>query len=122
MPAITRDAALESKDLPRERVDVPEWGEGAYLFVRGMTGTEKDAWECYCLKQREAFHSENGFPGIRASVVVRCAVDDDGNRIFTDADLDIVGAKNGKALDRIWTIAVKRSGITPDDIEQLKND
>lgn len=120
MGCISRDAVLAATDLPRERVDVPEWGAGAYVFVRGMTGTEKDSWEKHVLERRAALGCENVFPGIRASVVVRCAVDDEGNRIFTDADVELVGAKNGKAIDRIFEKASRLSGITPEDIEELK--
>lgn len=120
MGCISRDAVLAATDLPRERVDVPEWGAGAYVFVRGMTGTEKDSWEKHVIERRASLGCENVFPGIRASVVVRCAVDDDGGRIFTDADVELVGAKNGKAIDRIFDKASRLSGITPEDIEELK--
>lgn len=120
MGCLTREAALSASDLPREKVDVPEWGVGAYVFVRGLTGTERDSWECYCLAKREAIGSQGGFPGIRASLVVRATIDDDGRRIFTDADADEVSEKNGKALDRIWTVAARLSGITAEDVEELK--
>jgi hypothetical protein len=120
MPAITRDAALAAVDLPRERVEVPEWGVGAYVFIRGLGGTEKDAFECYAIEQRKRYHTDGGFPGIRAALVVRCAVDDDGQRIFSDADIDLVGAKSGKALDHMWTVAARLSAITDADVEELK--
>jgi len=120
MPAITRDAALKVADLPREKVNVPEWGDGAYVFVRSLTGTERDSWELYALEQKKRFHTDGGFPGIRASLLVRCLVDDDGNRVFVDTDVDELGGKSGKALDRLWTVAAKLSGITSDDVEDLK--
>ena len=43
VPALTRDLILGMDDLSRVRVDVPEWG--GHLFVRSMTGMERDAFE-----------------------------------------------------------------------------
>lgn len=120
MPAISKQAVLSAVDLPRERIELPEWGADAYVFVRGLTGTERDSWECYCLAQRKAAGSDNGFPGLRGSLLVRCLVDDDGNRIFDDGDVEALGGKSGKALDRLWEAAVRLSGIGKDDVEQLK--
>lgn len=120
MPALSRETALKADDLPRERVDVPEWGEGAYVYVRPLTATERDSWEMYAVEMRGRWKSESVFPGLRASLIVRCAVDDDGNRIFLDTDVDQLGDKSGKALDRIWEVATRLNGMTAKDVEDLK--
>lgn len=120
MPALTRDAVIAASDLPKERVDVPEWGEAAYVYVRSLTGTERDAWETYCIEQRERFKSDSGFPGLRSSLLVRCVVDDDGKRLFGDADVEQLGAKAGLVIDRLWAVAARLSGLTAADVEELK--
>ena len=40
---LTRDAILQATDLTFEDVAVPEWG--GVVRVRGLTGTERDAFE-----------------------------------------------------------------------------
>ncbi len=39
---LTREQILQSDDLPRETVQVPEWG--GEVQVRTMTGTDRDAF------------------------------------------------------------------------------
>ena len=41
-----------------------------------------------------------------------CVVDDQGNHIFSDADRDWLGASDSVALDRIFTVADRLSGLT----------
>lgn len=120
MPALTKDVLFKADDLPRERVDVPEWGEGAYVFVRPLTASERDSWEMYAIEMRGRWKSDSVFPGLRASLIVRCAVDDDGKRIFDDLDVDQLGDKSGKALDRLWEVATRLNGMTAQDVEDLK--
>jgi hypothetical protein len=40
---LTRDSILNAKDLKKELVKVPEWG--GEVYVRCMTGSERDAFE-----------------------------------------------------------------------------
>lgn len=120
MPALSRDSVLAANDLPRERVDVPEWGSGAYVYVRSLTGMERDSWETYCIEQRAAYKSDSGFPGLRSSLLVRCLVDDDGKRLFLDVDVETLGAKSGAVLDRLWSTAAKLNGLTAADVDELK--
>lgn len=122
MGAISRDAVRESNDVQSQKVPLPEWGADSYVIVRGLSGTDRDSWELACIAQRKSLGIDaGGFPGIRASLVVRCCFDDEGKRVFEDSDAEWLGTKSGKALDRIWTAAATLSGITEEDAEKLKN-
>lgn len=120
MGVVKRNDALAKTKLRSERVEVPEWGDGAYVFVRVLTGNERDSWETYCLEQRKRYRSDTGFPGFRASLLVRCLVDNEGERIFLDTDVDELGAKPASLLDRLFTVATRINAVTADDIEELK--
>ena len=122
MPALKREAVISACDLPRERIDVPEWGTDAYVFVRGLTADERDSWDVFCIEQRQRWKSEIGFPGMRASLVVRAVVDDEGNRIFLDTDLESIGAKSIGVVDRLYDKASQLSGMTGEAKAELKND
>lgn len=112
---LTRDLILAADDLPRERVDVPEWGD--FVFVRGMNGAERDSWETELAKAGKDDEVDSVAAGadasssFRASVLVRCFCDDKGDRLFADADAAALGKKSGKALDRAFDIARRLSGI-----------
>jgi hypothetical protein len=47
------------------------------------------------------------------------AVDDKGNRLFTDADVKALGAKSSRALSRCVRAAQRLNGLTGADLEDL---
>ena len=114
MGALTRDAILSANDLPTEKVDVPEWG--GHLFVRSMTGAERDAFEASLLKS----DGSRDFTNFSARLVALCAVDDDGNRLFTEADVEALGKKCAEPLRRCSAAAQKLNGLAADSIEELE--
>lgn len=114
--SLTRDSILKADDVKRESVPVPEWGGD--VLVQSMSGEERDAWEGWCLSQHDAWGSNVG-PNIRASLLLRCLVDDKGLRLFTDDDVLSLGAKNSTAIVRLYDIAARLSGVTKQDQEDL---
>ena len=50
MNILSKDAILAADDLPRETVHVPEWGGDVY--VRTMSGTDRDAFETSLIARR----------------------------------------------------------------------
>lgn len=108
-----RDTILQMQDIQTEPVAVPEWGSPP-LFVRGMTGAERDSFEAACLKD-----GKTDVSNVRAKLAVRCLRDGEGNHIFRDEDAPALGAKSAAALDRVYTIAAKLCGIGSKDVEEL---
>lgn len=102
---LTKDAILAAQDLPAEDVDVPEWG-GA-VRVRGMTAAERDGFETTCFDGKGKLI----VPNFRAQLVARCVVDEAGARIFGDAEIDVLGGKSGAAVDRLFDVALRLSGM-----------
>jgi hypothetical protein len=113
---LTRDAILQAQDLPRELVDVPEWGGSVY--VRALTGAERDAFETSIVEQRGKSTKMN-LKNIRAKLVALTVVDEEGNRIFSDSDASALGKKSAAALDRVFEVAQRLSGLRPEDVEEL---
>lgn len=110
--ALSRDDILKQEGPGTEEVDVPEWG--GTVLVRGMTGTERDEWEMGNFQQKGKRMVSNT-RNARARLLVSCIVDEDGVRVFQYGDIEALGAKSGKALDRIFEVAARLSGIGPDD-------
>jgi hypothetical protein len=123
MAYLTRKAILEAQDLPTEDVEVSGWG--GVVRVRGLTGAERDAYE------RELFNirgksMELNLDNARAKMVARAVIDENGKRLFSDDDVRELGKKSGAALEMVFQVARRLSGMNETDIEELtaglKND
>jgi hypothetical protein len=112
MALLTRDQILAADDISKETVKVPEWG--GEVIIAGMNAAARDAWE-QTLIGDEKHRMEN----IAARLVSYCAVDDKGNRLFTDADVKALGAKSSRALARCVKAAQRLNGLTGADLEDL---
>ncbi|HEY9375169.1 hypothetical protein [Streptomyces sp.] len=120
--ALSRDAILGVNDLQVEKVFVPEWGDE--VIIRGLTGEELDAYQGSRRQIRNAgtaqaevvFIQDNA----RAGLLVKCIVDENGDRIFTDQDTGLLGMKNGRVLDRLYDVATRLSGMSDEEAEELE--
>ena len=113
---LTREQILQSDDLPRETVQVPEWG--GEVQVRTMTGTDRDAFEASMVRG-EGKDRKVDLTNMRARLVGLTVIDEGGLRLFTDDEVDLLGAKSGAALDRVFAIAQKLNGLSGADVEEL---
>lgn len=110
MGILNRDLILNANDLPREEVQVPEWGGS--VFVRTMTGSERDRFE----------HAWRENPGrdVRGRIAALTICDEAGKPMFTEADATRLGVKSSAALDRILAVSMRLSGLTNQDVEELQ--
>lgn len=111
-----RTAILEAQDSQRQAVEVPEWG--VTVYVRTLSGTERDAFEAGLVKG-QGKQRKPDLANLRARLVALCAVDAEGKRIFADGDVDALGRKAAAPLDRIFTAAQQLNGLTEKDVEDL---
>lgn len=111
-------ADILGAELTPEPVDVVINGKKGIVYVRGMTGTERDRWEQETLKLKKASKDEV-LEHIRASIACRTLCDDKGVRLFTDSDVNAVSQKPASLLDPIYDKGSKLSGIRKEDAEEL---
>ena len=116
MSLLSKTAILAAQDLQTEDVEVPEWG-GA-VRVRSFTGRERDAFESSMVRG-EGRDRKVDLTNMRARLVGLTVIDDTGQRLFTDDEVDLLGAKSGAALDRVFAIAQKLNGLSGADVEEL---
>jgi len=119
MALLSRDAILAADDHEYEVVPCPEWG--GEVRLRSLTGAERDAYE-QSLVQTRGKSREMNLRNARAKLVALCAVDENGNRLFTDQDVAALGRKNAKPLDRLFDVARRLSGLSEDDVDRLTED
>ena len=110
---LNKNQILKAEDLKKEKVNVPEWG--GEIYVRTMTGTERDSFEQEIVNTDESANLKN----IRARLCVLTIIDDKGNRLFDANDIEALGRKSALVLDRIFQVAQRLNGITSEDVEEL---
>jgi len=119
MARLSKEAILAADDTRTEEVEVPEWGGS--VLVRGMTGRERDEFESSMLIQA-AGQTARELRNTRAKLVAKCAVDDDGARLFTDGDVTALGEKSAAALVRVFEVAARLSGLDEEDVAARERD
>ena len=117
MALLSREAILAASDLKTEEVAVPEWG-GAVL-VRGLTGAERDVYEQSVLTGKGKNRDVN-LKNARAKLIAMSVIDESGNRLFnTGADVEALGKKSAAAIQRVFEVAQRLSGLSDSDVEEL---
>lgn len=113
---LTKDQILAVDDTQYEDVPVPEWG--GTVRVKSLTGKERDGLEASLIVGKGK-NSNVNLNNLRAKLVARTIVDEDGKHIFSDEDITALGAKSAAALNRAYEVAQRLSGITQEDVEEL---
>ena len=77
---LNRDDILKATDIKIEPVEA--WG--GTVYVKGMTGKERDQFEASVIKMKGKSQDIN-LANVRAKLCVMTICDDKGVRLFTDA-------------------------------------
>lgn len=121
MGLLSRESILASEDLPRELLSVPEWGGD--VWVRTLTGAERDAFEASNVRVTGKGRNVKREPNVanfRARLAVLVCCDEQGKRLFADADAAALGRKSSAALDRIADVALRLNGMTEEAAEEAE--
>jgi hypothetical protein len=107
---LDRAAILAKRKLPTMEVEIPEWD--SKLRIRMLKGHERDKWETYV--------QQHGTKNVRAFLFVYSVCDEDGQLLFTEADLDTVGEMNAAALDRVFEAGMIFNKMRRSEVAELK--
>ena len=102
-----REQILAADDLGSEDVDVPEWGDGLTLKVRGLNAGE--------VEEFGRAVNEGKLDNLLAKMVAKVVMNGDGERVFTDDDVDALAAKSHVPIQRIFQAAQRVSGLDDDE-------
>lgn len=118
---LTLSQILDANDRPIETVPIPEWG--GEVCVRALTGDQRDRYDQYQADKRWPDKDENpeaeaDWRGLRAMAVAMALCDEHGApQEATELQVLQLGAKNGKALDRVFDAVKRISGLSADAVE-----
>lgn len=105
------------RDLKTEDVDVPQWG--GFVTIKALTSAERDDFES-SLRIKKNGKNDVSTANMRAKLVVMCAVDEYGHRIWSDTDAGWLGEKSSAVLSKLYDVATRLSGISEEDAKELE--
>ena len=109
---ITRDLLINHA-LRTERIPIPELDGD--LIIREMTLAEREEFEKAALSDDKRSVS---FDNLLARLIVAMAIDDSGDHLFNEDDIELV-VKMPACLSRAGETALKFSGLTSGDVDEL---
>ena len=115
MPPLSREQILAAA-LPVETVSIPALGGD--VLVRGMTGAENDAFLASLWVGEGADRRQN-LSNYRARFLVRCIVDEKGERLFEDDEATRLGQIGAGPIEKLYQVAERLSGMEPNAVENL---
>jgi hypothetical protein len=104
---LTREAILGAQDRPPKRVWVPEWG--GHVWIRTLSGIESERYNYWITENRKP-----GGPlpsGWMARICQMGLVDEHGNQLFTEADIDALMTRSSSVILRLVNKINDESGI-----------
>lgn len=109
---LTAKDILDSNDLETAEMEVPEWG--GTLRLRVMTADE-------AIKFQDVLNT----PAKKSAwvkLLALCAVDADGNRLFSDREMELLKKKSTAVFLRLQDFLLKLNGFTQEAADKAKND
>jgi len=112
---LNKEQIIAANDIESEVVQVPEWG--GEVVVQGITLAEKDIWTDSIMNDGKA-----NMDGASARLCILSMRGEDNELLFGLEDVDELQKKSASAMDRVFQVAQRLSGIGQEDIEEtVKN-
>jgi len=122
MGLLDRKKLLEKEKLEVVQVDL---GDNEFVFVRQMTGRERDRWEQSLIKEIKDEDGniesyERSMDDFRAKLVVNCVCDAAGENLLQHEDYDLLSQNmSARKLEKIVNVAQRLNKISEEDKEAL---
>lgn len=116
MALLGKNEILTADDLKTQDVSVPEWG--GEVRIKTLTGAERDQYEADSVRTNKGKREVN-MSNMRARLIAMCAVDEQGQLLFTRADVMKLGQKSAAALERVFDAAATMNGMSDEDVNEL---
>lgn len=116
MGFLSRDMILGADDLQRSVVPVPEWG--GEVYVRMLTGGERELFEQWAMAERDGGRAQTP-RNVRARLAALTLCDAEGRNLFTLADVEALAAKASAPLERVFDVAWRLNRLGGGEVEAL---
>lgn len=115
---LSKSAILKANDIESQIVPVPEWDGEVKIY--GLTCGEKDQFESSLVSvDVQTGKRSITMKDATARLCVMCIRDEEGKRIFDESDVVQLAKKSGKAIQRVYEVAEKLSGLAKGEVEEM---
>ena len=112
---LSKQDIIEVDDLPKELIEVKEWGGSVY--VRGLTSGERSVFE------KEASSKEGiDVATLRERLCAMAMINENGESLFSLKETKVLSKKSAVALQRIFIAAQKLAGIGEEMVKEAVED
>lgn len=111
MNILSAEQILQVQDLKIEKLDLPEWG--GTICLRTMRSVDRDQFE---MLMTDRGPKKN----VRAKLASMTICDEAGTLMFSEKQVDSLGNKSAKALQKIFTKALEMNNFSDDDVDELE--
>ena len=115
---LSREEILAAKDIKTEIVPVPEWG-GA-VRIKALDGKERDDYEESVMTKGKKGAMDIISRRLRVKLLAVSIVDEKGVRMFTEDDVELLAGKSAAAIDRVFKVAQRLSGLGEDQVVEAQ--
>lgn len=98
---LTADAIRSINDVKIEKLEIPEWN--GCLYIRSFSAAVRESIST----RTEEMKSKS----LMARFVVASACDESGNLLFTNEDVDALGKKDARVMQRIFKAILNLNAI-----------
>jgi ABC-type ATPase involved in cell division len=122
METLSRSSLLAKEELEKVKVDL---GKGESVYVRQMTGRERDNFEQSLIKEKKdtkgnVISYDRALGDFRAKLAVVTVCDEEGKALFLPDDYSLLSQNmSAKRLELIVNAAQKLNAISEEDKETL---
>jgi hypothetical protein len=115
---LTKQQIVVADDIITERVPVPGWGGD--VLVRGLTGTGRDAYFKSMARTGRGGQPVADPVNATAKLCALCIIDPATDRpMFSPGEIELLGRKSAASLHRVEEVAMRLSGLSDEDMEEL---
>lgn len=115
---LNRDDIISVQDIHIEPLEVPEWG--GWVHVKTLTGEERDLLEASMIDLGPQGQTRSvNLRNVRAQIAWLSLCDENGKRLFTKKDLEVLAKKSSAALDRVAEKAQSLAKISQTDLDKM---
>jgi hypothetical protein len=118
---LNREQILKTKDLKTQEVDVAEWGGS--IIVKELSTRERLEFNDFVAELKKDNEEITPLTSLLAmnKLVILSVVDEFGDRIFMESDIDALSEKSTIILTNIATVAMKLNGMNDQVVAEVQS-
>lgn len=117
MALLSKQSILDAVDIQYNTVAVPEWG--GEVRIRSLTAADRDSYEQWLMSLPDESGPSQRMVGMRARMASLSVVDEAGERVFSESDIEALNKKSAAALGRVFDAITALNAINAAEVEAL---